>query len=95
MRPSLYVAPSSNLTQTNFRPSVDINCIVVLMGRIDLLTVVCLVTWPLNESEAGVDKVNSSLIFIHRPGNYTHSSKMDYYGRIYFSAGMQYTWSEV
>ena len=29
----------------------------LLSSKIDLFTVVCLVTWPLNESEAGVDLV--------------------------------------
>ena len=36
---------------------------------IDHFTVVCLVAWPLNESEAGVDLV---LIETSKPVSYTH-----------------------
>ena len=37
----------------------------MLQGTIDHFTVVCLVAWPLNESEAGVDLVliDTSMIF--------------------------------
>ena len=36
-----------------------------MVNVIDLFTVMCLVTWPLNESEAGVDLVmiQTSLLF--------------------------------
>ena len=35
-------------------------------SQIDLITVVCLVTWPLNESEVGVDPVmiQNSILFV-------------------------------
>ena len=40
--------------------------IMSLYGTIDHFTVVCLVAWPLNESEAGVDLVliETSVLFI-------------------------------
>ena len=38
------------------------------LSLIDHFTVVCLVAWPLNESEAGVDLVlmETSLLFLHK-----------------------------
>ena len=39
---------------------------ITLIASIDLFTVVCVVTWPLNESEAGVNLViiQTSLFFL-------------------------------
>ena len=40
----------------------DQNCMTQI--SIDLFSVVCLVTWPLNESEAGVDLIQTFLLFL-------------------------------
>ena len=52
----LYKATASSASHVHLADSLPI----------DLFTVVCLVTWPLNESEAGVDLVmiQTSLLFL-------------------------------
>ena len=49
-----------------FKIQKNILCWTRQQGPIDHFTVVCLVTWPLNESEAGVDLalIETSLLFL-------------------------------
>ena len=55
------IEPQSRLSSFN-----DAYMTAILIQAIDHFTVVCLVAWPLNESETGVDLVliETSLIFL-------------------------------
>ena len=61
------VKGSSNLVVTH-NMSRNGDAVSITASSIDHLRIVCLVGWPMNESEAGVDLVliESSLLFLYK-----------------------------